>query len=145
MCIIVDANRLGNFLTDPADADALPIHRWIERGGRLVYSTDGRFRKEISERAKRKLLDYVRDGKAVFFPGASFKDDEDRLATQSDLRSNDPHILALAKASQARVLYTKDNHLMADFKNPVFINRPRGKVYSSAKNADLLRRTTCTG
>ena len=29
MCIIVDANRLGPLLSDPAAADAAPIHDWL--------------------------------------------------------------------------------------------------------------------
>lgn len=41
MCIIVDADRLGAFLANPVDADAAPVRDWLNRGGRIVYSTGG--------------------------------------------------------------------------------------------------------
>ena len=53
MCIIVDTNKLGAFLADPADEDSRPIRRWLDRGaGSLVYSTGGRFGQEIRGRVR---------------------------------------------------------------------------------------------
>lgn len=65
------------------------------------------------------------------------------LQGTGQLRSNDPHILALARASGARLLYTADKDLIADFKNPRIVSRPRGKVYSGAANARLLAGASC--
>ena len=144
MCLIVDANRLGTFLADPVNEDAAPIRRWLDRGsGRLVYSTARSFAEEVGSRARRKLLDYVRAGKARLVPAGGFADDERALRAEADLRSDDPHVLALARATGVRVLYTGDADLMADFKNKKFVDRPRGKIYSSAANARLLTRTVC--
>ena len=47
-------------------------------------------------------------------------------------RSDDEHVLALAVVSGARLLYTNDTALIADFKNREIIANPRGKVYSTA-------------
>ena len=59
MCIIVDANRMGAFLADPPEEDAAPVRRWIETGrGSVVYSTGGKFAKEIRGQAKQRLLRY---------------------------------------------------------------------------------------
>ena len=40
-------------------------------------------------------------------------------------------MLALARATSVRLLYTDDRDLIADFKNKKFIDPPRGKVYSA--------------
>lgn len=144
MCIIVDANRLGDFLAEPANADAAPIRKWLDRGeGSIIYSTGGKFAKELGKRAKIKLQNYSRVGKAKFVPAAEFKHDERDLQAKGGLRSDDPHILALARASGARLLYTRDRNLIKDFTDRRFIDKPRGKIYSDAANANLLTRSTC--
>ena len=144
MCIIVDTNRLGAFLADPPDDDSRPIHKWVERGaGSIVYSTGGRFAQEIQGRAKTKLANYVRAGRAKLIPGSLFTDDARNLKARADLRSDDPHVLALARAAGVRLLYTGDGDLISDFTNKRLIDRPRGKVYSGARNAGLLTRSVC--
>ncbi len=81
MCMIVDANRLGDFLADPAKPDVAPVRKWLDRGaGRIVYSTGRAFAREIGRRHRVRLQ---------------------------------------------------------------IIDRPRGKVYSSAANAGLLDRAVC--
>ena len=145
MCIIVDANRLGAFLSDPANEDAAPIRDWLDRrGGRIVYSTGGAFAREMGHRTRAKLLTYVRAGKAQVVSADRFVDDERSLRESTDLHSDDPHVLALARWTRVRLLYTGDASLIADFKNKQLIDHPRGKVYSSAANADLLTRAACT-
>ena len=143
MCIIVDANRLGAFLANPVDADAAPVRDWLNRGGRIVYSTGGAYAREVGRRTRASLLTYVRAGKATLVPADRFADDERGLRADAGLRSDDPHVLALARAARVRLLYTSDRNLMADFRNKKFIDRPRGKIYSSAANAGLLTRSVC--
>ena len=144
MCIIVDTNKLGTFLADPPDDDSRPIHKWLDRdAGSIVYSTGGRFAQEIQGRAKTRLADYVQAGRAKLIPESLFAADECNLEARPDLRSDDPHVLALARAAGVRLLYTADRNLISDFKNRSFIDRPRGKVYSSARNANLLTDSVC--
>ena len=57
--------------------------------------------------------------------------------------SDDVHILALARASGARLLYTGDKNLMTDFKTKSIIDNPRGKIYSNAKQKNLLKPGLC--
>jgi len=145
MCIIIDANRLGEFLGEPVSADAAPIHRWLNRGrGTVVYSTEGEFHSEIGSSARTKLAEYVRAGKAILVPSEHYREDV-RTLQGLPIRSDDAHVLALARASGARLLYTADRNLAADFKDRRFVNRPRGKVYTRAANAALLTRTVCRG
>ena len=142
MCIIVDANRMGAFLADPPEEDAAPVRRWIDTGrGSVVYSTGGKFAEEIQGRARQRLLRYSQAGRAKFVSEDRFVDDQNSLEGQ--IRSDDPHVLALARAAGVRLLYTGDADLIADFKDKAFLDKPRGKIYSGAANANLLTRSTC--
>ncbi len=144
--MIVDANMLAEFLGDPIKYDAAPIHDWLDRRrGSLVYSTGGQYGAELSRspNLKRKLEDYARRGRARVIPAEELANDERELARSADLRSDDPHVLALARTSGARLLYTADKELIADFKNKALIDKPRGKVYSGVSNRRLLTRTVC--
>ena len=144
MCIIVDTNKLGAFLADPADEDSGPIREWLGRGaGSIVYSTGSKFAQEIQGRVKARLADYVRAGRAKLIPESRFSDDERKLKNRADLRSDDPHVLALARAAGVRLLYTADRKLILDFKDKRFIDQPRGKVYSGVRNAGLLTGSVC--
>ena len=55
---------------------------------------------------------------------------------QKGHRSNDAHVLALA-ASGARLLYTNDNLLMDDFRNPNIVPGPRGRIYTTKDRKDF--------
>ena len=146
MCIIVDANKLGEFLANPPNDDAAPIRQWLERpngAGTLVYSTGGKFAGELGHKARTKLAVYAQAGKARLVPSHRFSEDAEGLRTSGRLLSDDPHILALARARGARLLYTGDQNLIADFKDSSLISDPRGKVYSSVANANLLTRSAC--
>ncbi len=127
MCIIIDANRLGDLLAEPTNPEVAPVRRWLKKGGRLIYSTGGDFAAEVGRRARARLLEYARDGSALQVPWA--KIEADALALAPQIRSDDPHVLALARFSGARLLYTHDGHLIEDFKNKTIIDGPRGKVY----------------
>lgn len=144
MCIIVDTDRLGIFLSDPIAEDAVPIHEWLKKGaGKLVYSTSGKFSAEVRGPSKRRLAEHYRAGRATAIPEREFHSDEQQLRKNSAVRSNDSHVLALAKYSGARILYTGDGKLMQDFKDKRLIDEPRGKIYSGKQNADLLTRSAC--
>ena len=67
--------------------------------------------------------------------------DKEEVATQTEsleaeklYRSDDPHVLALAQISGARLLYSNDADLQQDFKNKCFLNNPRGKIYSTLES-----------
>ena len=141
MCIIVDTNKLAEFFKIPASEDAAPVRRWLHDRGALVFGVGGRFG-EIGGRIQRQLRDLVQAGRARPVPAAELDQDMRDLEAAGQLRSNDPHILALARVSGARLLYTADQALIADFKNKRIVD-PRGKVYSGAGNARLLASASC--
>lgn len=61
-----------------------------------------------------------------------------------DLNSNDPHALALAKISGARLLFTDDLALRKDFKDRKILGKgKRGQVYSKKSHKHLLTDRAC--
>ena len=144
MCIIIDRNKHGQFLREQPTEDMQPVFDWIsKRGGKLVYSTGGIFTKEFFGKARTRMEDYRQAGKAKLIP---YQEVEEKLNNldRDLLKSDDPHIIALALASGVRVLYTEDADLIEDFTNYRIMGAGnRGKIYSSARNKDLLNRDTC--
>lgn len=144
MCIIVDTDRIDLLLKEPPGDDTRPILRWLWRGhGSIVYSTGGGFSTEVQKRAKARFREWARAGWARVVPAETFEEDELALRADPLLKSEDAHVLALARASGARLLYTGDGNLMDDFRNKRLIDRPRGRIYSRASNADLLTASAC--
>ena len=95
--------ELGRSFTEPERAKLTTVAEWISqvaRAGKLIDYDDG----EVDDRAE----DICRDGLCV---------------------SEDFHIIALAQIAGARILYSKDQKLHRDFKNPKLLNGSGGKVY----------------
>ena len=142
MCIIIDTNKIHDFLKDPSSVDMKPIHTWLsKRGGSFVYTTYGKYGKELKD-AKDRLSVYVRNGHAHLVDKSKIIPEENKLQAIKIHKSNDIHILALARASGARLLYTGDKALMADFKKKAIID-PRGKIYSGSGHKRLLKADIC--
>ena len=140
MCVIIDANVLGKFLSEPEDEDCDPIYQWLRKGGKIVYSSGGQFGHEIGASARGKLSELASKGNAIFIGAQEFQDIEASVKADGLCRSDDFHTLALAKFTRAR-LYTKDRKLIHDNKD--LIDKPRGRIYTSKSNKDLLNRSVC--
>ncbi len=74
----------------------------------------------------------------------------ENLKKSAVCHSNDQHVLALAKVSKARLLYTSDQNLMDDFRNVNLIPHPKGKIYKTPSSGaftehhrKLLDRNNC--
>jgi predicted nucleic acid-binding protein len=140
MCLIVDANAAASFLGQPS-----AIRKWLlgERGEpRLVAA--GLLLRELVKltEVRRVLLELNRTGRLRSVSPERLQQEEARLRTAGQCRSNDVHVLALGIASGARTLATFDRALTLDFGNAKIINKPRGSVYSKPKvHAHLLRHT----
>lgn len=99
----------------------------------------GKLKREYfrSEKVKRmvKMLDQAGRARAVSDAAVDKKTEE--VAPQCV--SDDPHIIALAIQSGARLLCSRDQALHADFTNPRIIHSPRGHVYQNASHEHLIR------
>ena len=121
MCMeaIVDTSELHKVLVSrELDGDST-FRSWIRsRHGVLVYASTGDYRKEfLNNRRIMELINRYRQGGHL-----KLVDDTDLSVSEKQLQgiriqSNDPHVLALALASDALVLCSDDNKLCTDFKN----------------------------
>ena len=140
MCAILDASVVAAvFQPDPAPG-AREFRRWIESGrGTLVVG--GKLRKELStnEAFKAWLRQAILRGSATSVPDSQVDRDARSLGTEVACQSNDEHVLALARVSGARLLYSRDEALREDFKDVRLLADPRGKLYPETKGPECRR------
>ena len=128
--------------SDGTDKDLSPVKEWIEKnGGKLAYSPTDTFVTELEKAPNMKNLiyRYKQLGKIKSKP----KEEVEKKAKElKDLiRSNDPHIIALAQVANVKLLITDDLKLRDDFTNNEFIKQ--GKVYRYKTHEHLLKPDTC--
>ena len=169
MCVIVDTNKFGDFMSRDPDEAAKEIREWMggENGGVLAYpeiepltkamrgekTLDGKARADAIKDMSRLIGEYRRSPNMLALLEQYFRTGRARRVKLSKVakkhpetakaRSDDRHILALALASGARLLYTADKKLARDFKNPEIIGNPPGEVYASAADQGRLRPDIC--
>ena len=120
MCVraIVDASVVHRVLASRAESGGDPIfRRWIGSGnGILVFTKTDKFLGEQRNANLTALIgDYLRFGRARRISSAAVGKETARL--EGATRSDDPHVLALARIADALVLCTNDDDLMADFRD----------------------------
>ena len=132
MYAIVDNNVAGLLFGDPKERPeaATKFREYIDNG-RLKLVAGGRLVEELGEsnRVKRWLAEGVNGGTARIVPKHKVDEVEQRLIQEGKFKSDDPHVLALALVAGARLLYTHDDALADDFKDPNLIRGLRGKVF----------------
>ncbi|MCY4221838.1 MAG: hypothetical protein OXC25_10495 [Thiotrichales bacterium] len=136
MCAILDANVAHEvFTTNQTEAGRAFLCWLTRRQGRLVVG--GKLRLELARHraAERWIVEGIRAGRVR----VAKNDDVDRLAEElaGSCRSDDPHIIALARISGARLLYSNDRALHQDFGNRDLLTHPRGKVFSTSETPRL--------
>lgn len=139
MCMILDANRCGDFINN--DADMGPVRRWIDNGiNRLIYSNQEKIQSELydNREMKKYLEDRFKFGRAKRIEKEKVEQAMKDIETKYILRSDDSHILGLAVASEAKLLCTQDKKLAQDFKEIV-----RGSIYKNKNHAHLLTDRIC--
>jgi hypothetical protein len=145
MCVIIDNNLAFQIFRDQPESDYLPVFNWLhseDKNGRLVYG--GRLRDELVKRegTRRYLRSLYQAGRAHLVPDSVVQEMESQVKETGLCRSDDPHVIALARISGARTLCSKDKTLHQDFKNPRLISKPKGCIYQTANHARLLRHTS---
>lgn len=137
MPIIIDANRAGDF-SSPLSGHAGEILCGINSGN-LTVAIGGLLAVELTKTKLGKLLmEWSRAGRICRVATVDVTR-EIKLLPQNGLLSNDAHVIALARACGARLVYTDDKNLILDFKNVAFIS-PKGKVIQTTTAADVARR-----
>ena len=141
MCAIVDANVAPEVFGVGRPAAGKKFFEWINKGsGRLVVG--GELLKELDENSPG-FREWFRQ---ALLSGSLKEENDQKVNSRTEslravrtCRSNDPHIVALAQVSGARLLYSNDKELHQDFGNGDLIRNPRGKVYSTLRSKDFKR------
>lgn len=139
MCLILDANCLTKVFPS-ADIEFLPIIKALTSGdARLVYGGTKLLveYKRVYE-AWKMIVALDKAGRTKKVNGAEVDAMEKKLMAAGQLKSDDPHVIALAMISGARLLCSNDKELHADFTNPLVL-QPRGYVYQKASHKGLVR------
>ncbi len=139
MPLIIDNDVIGKVFIQNND-DYLPVkNALINYRNIMVYG--GKLLREyiLSLKIRRILIRYDQSGRARKYSDTD-TDKETIIIKKLQLcKSNDEHIIALARISRARVLCSGDKDLHADFKNKYLIDSPRGKIYQNLKHLDVLK------
>ncbi len=138
MCAIVDAN-VANEVFGPNQSPAgEKFYDWINKAkGRLVVG--GKLLKELKKCSPTFRKELVITLGTLLEAGRMRIVNADQVNTKakelkSKCDSDDPHIIALAQISGARLLYTNDEGLQRDFKDKRLINQPEGRIYTTVQN-----------
>ena len=140
MCAIIDANVSPEVFGDGRTPRGKILYEWLTSGrtGRLVVG--GKLLRELSQYSKFKawLSEAIRAGRARSIGDAVVDAEAESIRAGESFQSNDYHIIALARVSGARLLFTNDRNLEKDFKNRSLVPDPRGKIYKDPDHRHLL-------
>ena len=140
MCAILDASVVTAVFGGDAPPGAREFRRWIDSGrGRLAVG--GLLRRELSSNDlfKSWLQQALLRGRARNVADDEVDREAAALEARESCRSNDEHVVALARLSGARLLYSRDHDLREDFKDARLLKAPRGKVYPENQGAKCRR------
>ena len=134
MCAIVDENVVG-IVFGSGQGRPEAATKFFDRidSGKLKLVVGGRLTQQLCTHTNFKewLDEAVQSGTARTVSSREVHEEEALLTGSGGCRTNDEHVLALARVGGARLLNTNDLVLMNDFKNQQLVPRPRGKIHSS--------------
>jgi len=139
MYMIIDANAASFVFSNPCHKDYEPIFEWIDKkDGKIVYGGRNAFELFKISDARRSIINLDKAGQAWLI--------EDRLDSielsvinSGQCKSNDSHVIALARRSGARILCLKqDDELEEDFKNLDLLPFKKGKIYKRYEHRDKI-------
>lgn len=140
MCLIVDSNKVCEVFVRPT--------REFERLNRAVITGKAKiaYGGELTREYRRVfgfwrlLIAFDRQGAAMHVNDARIDQETERVRRMNICRSDDPHIIALARVGRVRLICSDDARLRIDFRNPRLLSNPRGSIYTSSNHHNLLRR-----
>lgn len=132
-CAILDADCAAEVFGRDTSEAGEEFRRWVIGGrGRLVYGAG--LREELNELSGFTQWAASRPPNLRYCGGSALKvakaDLDSQRLPNGPIRSNDTHVLAIAKVSGARLLYTRDKKLRSDFANQNVVSSPQGQLYN---------------
>ena len=131
MCAVLDANISGELFARDRPPIADLFFSWMNQRGLIVVGGEQLHELQRNENASKWLLQGRLAGNVQEAPLDLVNDKIEELRRRSDLLSDDHHVLAVALVAGARLLFSNDRNLQADFTNRDIVDPP-GKVYTSA-------------
>ena len=135
MCAILDASVVHKVFGDNLSEAGRKFFEWLNTGkGKLVVG--GRLLQELEKTyaSREWLKQALLAGRAVRFDDHRIGSETSALKRAGSCRSNDPHVIALARISGVRFLYSDDQALQRDFRDRTLIDNPRGIIYSTSRS-----------
>ena len=146
MCAIVDANVSHQVFGDAKPEAGQRFAEWVLKGNKLVVGGKLLRELDLDSKFRQWFRNAQRTGRVVRVKDDDVDTRTAMLQQQPQWQSNDHHIIALAQLSKARLLFTNDVALQADFRSI------GGRNYSTAVSGDfsnthkqLLSRNICYG
>lgn len=143
MCLIVDTNVAHKILLRRDDPDFRDVHARLfavkQPTAALVFG--GRLAREYAgnDSIRRVVLALERNGAAIRVSDALVEEETASAVASGLCRSDDEHIIGLARAANVRLLCSHDRDLHVDFTNSTLLSNPGGKVYQTRRHRPLLR------
>lgn len=142
MCAIIDNNVRHEAFGEPEVQTAAGkfFIDWVNAGrGKLVVG--GKLYDELAgyRNFNQWFRQALRLGNAISIDDSTVAAETAALASRHICKSNDAHVLALARVSGARLLFTNDQDLQDDFGNRQIIGGVRGRVYTTLRYQDISR------
>ena len=143
MCAIID-NDVSHqvFGTNPT-GPGLFFRNWLGRSNGGIIVAGGRLFRELIQNPNFRSFFEARQqaGRAIRIPDSVVDAAEAELQSL-ETRSNDKHVLALARVSGARLLFTNDNRLKMDFADPDIMQGMPGHIYTTNRGRRVRRYST---
>ena len=138
MCAIIDNDVSHQVFGANPTASGLYFRDWLSRQNGGIIVAGGRLFRELVQNPSFQRFFEARQqaGRAIRIPDAVGDAAETELQNLP-VRSNDTHVLALARVSGARLLFTNDRALQDDFRDRSIIGGTRGRVYTTRERSDV--------
>jgi hypothetical protein len=138
MCMIVDACVASHLKNKTFDG--LPILRWLfssQKKSKLIIG--GQLTNELYKAGIGDLLSILKQAARLHeVEESALASEEAVLKKNPEIRSNDPHVLAISRIAQARLVFTTDKDLRKDLKNKKVVPQ-KVSIYTNGSHAHLIR------
>ena len=140
MCAIVDANVANEVFGRDCSPAGAKFLQWLSTGkGHLVAGGTLLDELQRSGDFKRWAQAAVNSGRMTFLNKERTANETEDIKRAGGYQSNDAHVLAVARISGARLLYSNDLGLQQDFTNYELVSNPRGRVYQTTRSGQYTR------
>ena len=142
MCAIIDNNVKGELLEDDKHHPGYLFRSYIESGKLQLVIGGTRLKNELLRGSLNSpfnhwIKTHRQAGQVLNIDDDLTDAKEQEIKATGGYKSDDEHILALAKSSGARLLYSNDTALHKDFRNSRILARPRGSIYSTLESRSI--------